>query len=320
MRTVIGVDSGGTSTRAVLADESGRVLGGGRSGTGNPTSSGAAVALASMTEATLSAWRAAGSPACELVVVCGAGVTDPSFGTLLTAALDQGGLPIEARIVGDILGAYFSATAEPDGYVIVAGTGTTAGRIRDGAIMDVADGLGWLLGDGGSGFWLGRQVARAVAADLGGFGPSTALTPLVLQRLPPSPDAIPPWRPEGLHRLLRWTYSIRPVELSTFAPLAFAVAGDEVADEIVRRAAALIVQRLEAVVQDDAGPIVLTGGVLGPGPIADAVFDRWPGRCLRATDGTAGAALLALREVGLPAGRAELDRLLATSGSIGIGS
>ena len=311
MRTVIGVDSGGTSTRAVLVAESGTVLGAGRSGTGNPTSSGAALALASMAEAALTAWRTAGAPASELLVVCGAGVKDPSFGALLAAALEQGGLRVEVRIVGDILGAYFSATAEPDGYVIVAGTGTTAGRIRGGAIVDVADGLGWLLGDGGSGFWVGHRVARAVAADLGGYGPPTALTALVLDRLPHSPDAAPPWRSDGLHRLLGWTYSVRPVELSTLAPLAFAAAGDQVADEIVLRAAALIVQRLEAVVQDDGGPIVLTGGVLGPGPIADAVFARWPGRCLRAAAGTAGAALLALREAGLASGSAELDRIRA---------
>ena len=67
----------------------------------------------------------------------------------------------------------------------------------------------------------------------------------------------------------------------------------------------------DAVVQDDRGPIVLTGGMLGPGPIADAVFARWPGRCVRAAEGTAGAALLALREAGLRSGRVELERIAA---------
>lgn len=311
MRTVIGVDSGGTATRAVVADERGTVLGLGRSGTGNPTSSGAERALASLTDATVRAWTAAGRATPLVLVISGAGVRDPAFPGAPQDALAAHGLSVPVRVHGDILGAYFSATAEPDGYVLVAGTGATAGRIRGGHIDAVADGLGWLLGDHGSGFWLGREVARAVGAELGGFGPATTMTPLVLERLPPTADVLPPWRDEGLHRLLGWIYRVPPVQVSSLAPVAFAAAGDAVADELLARAGALLVRNLEAVMVDEAGPIVLTGGLLGPGAVAAAVADRWPGRCVRAADGTAGAALLALREAGLPCGAGVLQRLTA---------
>jgi hypothetical protein len=46
----------------------------------------------------------------------------------------------------------------------------------------------------------------------------------------------------------------------------------------------------------DRLPIVLAGGLLYEGsPLAQPLRERWPGRCLRAEDGTAGAALIALR-------------------------
>ncbi len=312
MRTVIGVDAGGTTTRAVLVDENGSVLGSGRSGTGNPTSAGAERALANLTEAAIGAWTDGGSPAApEMVVVCGAGVRAAGYPEAFEQLLAVQGPSVPSRFFGDILGAYCSATAEPDGYVMVAGTGATAGRIRGGQIVEVADGLGWLLGDCGSGFWLGREVVRAVGAQLGGYGPVTALTPLVIDRMPDTSDPLQPWRDPGLHKLLSWIYSVRPVEISTLAPLASAAAGDPVADAIVARAAELIVTSLSSVVRDDPGPIVLTGGVLGPGPIADAVAARWPGRCLLASDGSSGAALLALREAGLSSGPAVLARIKA---------
>ena len=69
--------------------------------------------------------------------------------------------------------------------------------------------------------------------------------------------------------------------------------------------------RLNRVLVALLGLLLLTGGVLGPGPIANAVAARWPGRCLLASDGSSGAALLALREVGLPSGPAVLARIKA---------
>ena len=83
----------------------------------------------------------------------------------------------------DLLATYCSGTHRPDGYAVVAGTGAGAIRLERGRQVAVADGLGWLLGDEGSGFWIGHRVVRAALADLDGRGPATGLTPLVLARL-----------------------------------------------------------------------------------------------------------------------------------------
>jgi len=61
MQHVIGIDAGGTATRAVLLDETGRCLGYGRTGAGNPTSAGLDLAIANQVSATRAALGESGS-------------------------------------------------------------------------------------------------------------------------------------------------------------------------------------------------------------------------------------------------------------------
>lgn len=57
-----------------------------------------------------------------------------------------------------------SVTAAMDGYCIFAGTGSGAVRVRNGDVEGVADAAGYLIGDLGSGYWLGHHAAIAVTA------------------------------------------------------------------------------------------------------------------------------------------------------------
>ena len=66
---------------------------------------------------------------------------------------------------------------------MVCGTGAGAVRIGDGDIVNVVDAAGWLLGDNGSGYWLGQQAARAVVAAIEERGEPTALTPALLEAM-----------------------------------------------------------------------------------------------------------------------------------------
>lgn len=45
--------------------------------------------------------------------------------------------------------------------MVIAGTGSVAARIEDHRLVASAGGHGWLLGDEGSAFWLGREAVRA---------------------------------------------------------------------------------------------------------------------------------------------------------------
>ena len=181
-RVFLVIDAGGTSTRAVIVDSSGRCLGYGRAGGGNPTSAGITSAVAAVGLAAEQARAGSditGGPP-HLVVIALAGENTAAFREQVSARLAPLGFgPV--IVEPDLLGMFHSGTHHRDGYVLVAGTGAVAARVAGGELDHVVGGKGWLLGDAGSGFWIGHQVARAVVAALDGQGPATALTELVLK-------------------------------------------------------------------------------------------------------------------------------------------
>jgi glucosamine kinase len=311
MREFLAVDAGGTSTRAVLVDAEGRCRGYGRASSGNPTSAGpgpAAAAVAAAIQRALAA-EDADPASVEVVLVAHAGGHStyvPGIEQRL-AALD---VRVSVLTAGDVLALFASGTHETDGAALIAGTGAIGGAITGTRIARTVDGTGWLLGDSGSGFWIGHRVARAVVDDLDG-GRSTALTRALLPRVGVEDDAdraVPEGRPAVMGRLVSALYELRPVQLSSFAPLAFALAAeDEVAAEIVAEAIGALTALLSRVRQaQPTGPLVLGGSVLIEGvlrlprPLAAPLLDAAGGSTpIPVADGLVGAAVLALREGGI---------------------
>ncbi|HZE40913.1 MAG TPA: BadF/BadG/BcrA/BcrD ATPase family protein, partial [Stackebrandtia sp.] len=74
MDYILGLDVGGTSTRALLADLDGRTLGRGKAGGGNPVSRGRATAEANLTTAVRQALDGADPARVRAAVVGIAGV------------------------------------------------------------------------------------------------------------------------------------------------------------------------------------------------------------------------------------------------------
>lgn len=320
---VIAVDAGGTSTRCVVANADGVCSGYAKKASGNPISGGIELAAASVAEGVASALANAGV-AGESV----AGVTFSMAGGMTTADKDAFvrrlaplGVQVEPVLVSDVLASFCSGTATLWGYALVAGTGAGAIRVEDGVQAVVADGLGWLLGDGGSGFWIGREVAKAAFADMDGRGPATALTDLVLARL--GLDGRGPrgasGRPEAMQSALRLVYAMRPVELAQFADLAFGLPGDDVAGGLVERATATLAHTLRAVaVPGVDGPVVLAGGVLAHNPRLAAGVEALcapampRARFTVVSDGAVGAVVLALRGVGATVDQPVFDTIRRT--------
>lgn len=292
----IAVDAGGTTTRAVVITHDGSCGPVMRTGPGNPVRN-PELAAANIAGACESATK--GSPVSpQLVVAAVAGAISRDFPEL-PRELERRGLPVRITIVSDLVAAYFSATAEQNGCVLIVGTGTVAARIQSGRISAIRDGLGWLLGDDGSGFWIGQRVARAVAAELDGRGPATTLTPRVLELLHDIPER-PGVRPSALAALLTWSQSRAPVDLSALAILAAEEeTHDEISAAICSEAAAHALATLTSLPESDTLPVALGGGALqSTGPVGRRVHSALGKRAVPVADGVAGAALMAVRELG----------------------
>ncbi len=322
---LVAVDAGGSSTRAVVVDSTGRCLGLGTAGSGNPVSAGpesVALALgAAVRQATQSAGVLPASIAGAAVAMAGSRSVRLATGPEhpgITAGLSAAGVDAPFVVESDLLAMFCAGSSDLDGHALVAGTGSAAIRVRAGEVDAVSDGSGWLLGDEGSGFWIGHHVVRAAVADLDGRGPSTGLTPLVLARLGIDAHESPR---SSLSRLTEIVYGMRPVQLARFAPDAFAVGDDAAAVAIVEGASQALARTLGTVLDNGiGGPLVLGGSVVLHQPTialaVEAFFSRegGAGPVIRVADGVAGAATLALRHRGVvvdPAVFARIDASLA---------
>jgi N-acetylglucosamine kinase-like BadF-type ATPase len=278
LRTVVGLDVGGTSsTAAVLADD-GTVIAvlDGRERTSGPRrarsqSTSARCSPPSRRGNGSKLGRAGpstpwwpGSPA-------GPAGRDRAV-ALLEGALTGAGLPVAgAEVVTDPVVAYAAGAPGPDGALLLAGTGAVALRKAGFAERARSDGLGWLLGDVGSGVWLALTGLRAAAADLDGRGPATALT-AAAGALAAAAGADGTGDPR--QDLVRLTDTRSPAELGAFARevASCAAAGDTVAAGIVTDAVAGLLRTL-SVVADGATDVVLAGSVLTrPGPVREGVL------------------------------------------------
>lgn len=295
----LGLDAGGTSTRAVVVSSDGHCRGIGKAGSGNPTSAGVEAATAAIRDAVTQAVTSAETGPVDGAALAVAGASAPGHRAAIVAAL-SGLVATEPVFEFDVLAAYFSGTASPDGYVLLSGTGASAVRVEDGHLAGISDGLGWLLGDVGSGFWLGREAVRAGLAPLDGRGATTSLTGLLLDRLGIAvDDRRQGGRTTTLVTATAALYAMAPLRLADFAALVFTAAnsGDAVAAGILDRAAAGLAETLAAVRTPDVdGPLVAAGSVLARQP--DFAARVAPGAVV-ATDGLAGAAVLALRHGGV---------------------
>lgn len=292
MSFVVGVDAGGTSTRALAVASDGTVLGSGRSGGANPNSHPPAIATTHLAEAIgecLEGLDPQDANACVIGMAGSSKLTDPGVAELFEATWARLGLS-DVLVLTDAEVAFASATSAADGTVLIAGTGSIAGRIRKRRMVSTVGGYGWLLGDEGSAFWLGREAVRATLAALGGTDELGPLATAVLAEAGiETPDRLLAWR-----RLITVANAEAPIRLARFAPLVSAAPD---AGPILDRAATLLVEiALRAREPGEDTPVVLVGSVL-TGPAGARVRAQLSGlEVLTSTDGVLGAAWLAAVE------------------------
>src|SRR5688572_20021536 len=176
---VLGIDVGGTKTVCLLADGDERVIAEGRDEGANLQGAGELVlekVLHSVMEKTLEHAGVVPSAICLGI----AGVDRAADEAVVRSIMSRIGYKARILIVNDALIALQAGIGDAPGIVIVSGTGSIAyGRNSDGEASR-GGGWGYVLGDEGSGYWIGRLALRAVVRHADGRGPATTLTPRLL--------------------------------------------------------------------------------------------------------------------------------------------
>jgi N-acetylglucosamine kinase-like BadF-type ATPase len=177
---VLGIDAGGTKTVCYLADGDGRTIGEGRGSGANLHAHGELEVEKVLHEVIE---QALGDRPIRPDAVCVgvAGVDRQEDDRLMRGIMRRLGLGGQTLIVNDALVALVAGVGDEPGVVLVAGTGSIAYGVNQDRLAARAGGWGHVLGDEGSGYWIGRQALMAVVREADGRGPATQLTPLILE-------------------------------------------------------------------------------------------------------------------------------------------
>jgi N-acetylglucosamine kinase-like BadF-type ATPase len=257
---VLGLDAGGTKTVCFLADETGAILSESRGPGANLQASGelrVEKVLHDLMEEALGDRGVVPAAICLGI----AGVDRADDSAIVRGIMKRIGYKARTLVVNDALVALEAGAPGQPGVVIISGTGSISYGRNAETQGARAGGWGHVLGDEGSGFWIGRAALRAVLREADHRGPRTALTPLLLEH----------YNVAAAQNLIHEVYQNK-LQPSVIAALAACVQtafrqGDTTATEILHGAA----DELEALglsvarrlrLMHEPFPFILAGGIL----------------------------------------------------------
>lgn len=250
-RLFLGVDGGGTASRARLTDADGRVLGEGRSGPSN-LNMGIGPAAEAILAAARQALAAAGLSDARLGdVVGGFGLAGANVSALACGLLRVPFPFASFALTSDAVIACLGAHGGEDGAILILGTGSQGLAMIGGEISTVG-GWGFELSDDGSGAVLGLAAIRAAVLAFDGLAPASGLTEAVLARFGGDPSAA-----------AIWGKTAPPTDFGSFTPLVLDhfAKGDPVAARLLAVSTASVAGMLERLIALGAERIALMGGL-----------------------------------------------------------
>ena len=269
MKLILGIDGGGTHTRASILLNN-QPLARATSGSIKRLRVGAEVAEANLRALLKEVYAQAGVPSVYAASVGVASATMPGVQEWITAVFNDFGVQ-HSEVVGDEVIALDAAFRGGPGILQIAGTGSnTIGRAPDGT-RETASGWSSRLGDEGSGYWIGLHSLRRALNAYDREQPTQILA-----------NVGEIWGTPNLEDLVNLGDSTPGPDFAALAPAIneLAEAGDPVAKAVLAQAAAdlvdfvLLVRAKLRRKHNIAGevPVAWTGGVLSNMPLVREVF------------------------------------------------
>ena len=256
---VLGIDAGGTKTVCLLADARGSIVSEERGPGANLHVAGKRGVESVLRDVMQ---RAIGDRAIAPAAICVgiAGVDRDDEARTVRAIIQRIAHDARVLVVNDALIALVAGAGDAPGVVVIAGTGSIVyGRNAAGEAAR-AGGWGHMVGDEGSGYWIGREAVAAVMRGADGRGPATRLAGEILAH----------FRVADVSRLPRIVYDreVPRMSVGALGPIVQRVAeeGDAVARRILERAAEELVLAARSVttrleMRGDSFTFYLAGGV-----------------------------------------------------------
>jgi N-acetylglucosamine kinase-like BadF-type ATPase len=306
MNLIIAVDAGGTKTDCLIGTTQGEILARTSSGPANYQLVGGDGVLRVIKELLCAVDEYCSHEKCsfEVMWIGIAGVDRPGEREQITKALQTLGIARRVVVDNDAIIALASGTMGDPGVVVIAGTGSIAFGINEEGKRARAGGWGYILGDEGSAYHIGRAALNSVTRAADGRGQPTLLSQAIIDH----------FRISNVDGLVRLAYADEFGRIN-IANLAVIVAesagkGDETAIRILGQAGAELGIAAGAVakalkMESTAFPCVTTGGVFKSGSrVSEALMKELVkaaplSRLTRPEfPPVAGAYFLGIREVG----------------------
>jgi len=259
---VIGVDGGGTKTEFVLLDFSSNVLGRSRGGSTNYQVIGGDNLKKELLDAFTMLMRTTNisSNKIDQIFLGLAGAGRKSDQEEIISLFSDTDFAGKIAVDSDAMVALAGAFGTGPGIIIVSGTGAICfGKSNEGKIFR-SGGWGYLLGDEGSGYFIGREAIIAALKDLDGRAEKTNLRNCLENHFNLS----------SIDQIIPQIYQnkVDRIAIADIAPIVFEQAnqGDSIAEEIIRRTgkelgilARAVAQRLNF--ENDELKVALTGSI-----------------------------------------------------------
>lgn len=247
----VGVDGGGTHTRARIRDRSGKLLGEGRAAGSNLELGIPLAHRHVLTAIDLARTEAGLGKGAEQQMGVGLALASAELTDCYHALLAMPFPFASVRLTSDAFGACLGAFGGQEGAILIAGTGS-AGLIYQEDRLRTCSGRGFPISDLGSAAWLGLRALQQALLCHDGILPPSLLAVRLLDHFK-----------RDQAEVVRWATKAIPADYGRFAPWVFDAAsdGDELACQLLDETCTQLQTLLEGMQQLGARRIALLGGI-----------------------------------------------------------